>query len=538
MKTTKLRLGTADGLSLGMGLRTTIVRNAINSCLICLLFNTSSSLLAYGAPTTVRINSGELAGESLGAAGSVFKGIPYAGAPTGTKRWQSPQPVAAWRGARAATSYGAACEQPAQGWNDSVVASMSEDCLYLNVWTPALKPKVRLPVMIWMHGGAFIGGAGTDPIFAGEELAKKGVVLVTLNYRLGIFGFYAHPDLTRESVHHSSGNFALEDQMAALQWVLDNIGAFGGDAKKITVFGQSAGGMSVITLLASPLAHGKFQGAIVESGAILAGPPMRRLKDAETMGLEFSGTDSLQSLRELSATDLLKRFGSFMTTHRESRMGPVIDDYVLTADPSGVFKQHQEHQVPLIIGNNAREGFGRLSDDALASAIKQFYGDAAAAALALYATPDAVLGTPAAQWLTDTSFRCSAVVTAARHAATGAPVYSYQFEQSLPGREADGAAHSFELPYVFGNLLPSGPLAGPFGAADRQLSNVMLSYWTNFAKHGDPNDAGLPVWAKFNASTGPYMRFSTALAHDAQPAEGLRKPQCQLFEGKLARVSP
>jgi para-nitrobenzyl esterase len=416
------------------------------------------------------------------------------------------------------------------------VEEHSEDCLYLNVWTPAVKTKERLPVMVWIHGGAFIGGAGTDPIFAGEEFVKKGAILVTLNYRLGIFGFYAHPELTRESVHHSSGNFALEDQMAALQWVRDNIAAFGGDAEKITVFGQSAGGMSVVTLLASPLMKGKFQRAIVESGAILAGPPVKGLKDAETLGTEFMGADSLKSLRELAATDLLKRFGSFMSTHREARMGPVIDGYVLSADPSEVFKQHQEQKVPLIIGNNAREGFGRLSDDALPNAIKQFYGINAAAAVPLYAAPDPVLGTPAAQWLTDTSFRCSAVVTAARHAGGGAPVYSYQFEQSLPGRDGDGAAHSYELPYVFGNLLPSGPLAGPFSAADRQLSNVMLSYWTNFAKQGDPNGAGLPVWPKFSASARSYMRFSTALVQDAQPAEGLRRTQCQLFEAKLAKA--
>jgi len=493
-----------------------------------------ASLLAHATPVAVHINSGDLAGDSLAAGGFVFKGIPYAAAPTGTKRWQSPQAVAAWRGTRAATAYGAACEQPAQGWNDSVVASMSEDCLYLNVWTPAVKPKARFPVMVWIHGGAFIGGAGTDPLFAGEELVKKGVVLVTLNYRLGIFGFYAHPDLTRESVHHSSGNFALEDQMAALQWVRDNIAAFGGDAEKITVFGQSAGGMSVVTLLASPLMKGKIHRAIVESGAILGGPAMKRLKDAESMGTEFLGADSLQSLRELSATDLLKRFGSFMTMHRESRMGPVIDGYVLSADPSEAFRQHQEHKIPLIIGNNAREGFGRLSEDALANAIKQFYGVDAAGALPLYATPDPVLGPPSSQWLTDTSFRCSAVVMATRHADGGTPVYSYQFEQSLPGREADGAAHSYELPYVFGNLLPNGALAGPFSAADRQLSNVMLSYWTNFAKHGDPNDTGLPVWPKFSAAAGAYMRLSTALTKNAQPAEGLRKPQCQLFEAKLA----
>jgi len=510
---------------------TAVVRAAV-----CLSLGVLASLLAHAATIAVHINSGELAGESLAAGGAVFKGIPYAAAPTGTKRWQSPQAVTAWPGTRAATAYGAACAQPAQGWNDSVVASMSEDCLYLNVWTPAVKPKIRLPVMVWIHGGAFTGGAGTDAIFAGEELVKKGVVLVTLNYRLGIFGFYAHPELTHESVHRSSGNFALEDQMAALQWVRDNIAAFGGDAGKITVFGQSAGGMSVVTLLASPLMKGKFEGAIVESGAILGGPPMKRLKDAETLGTEFMGADSLQSLRGLSATELLKRFGSFMPTHRESRMGPVIDGYVLSADPSEVFRQHQEHKVPLIIGNNAREGFGRLSEDALANAIRQFYGADAAAALTLYAVPDPVLGTPAAQWLTDTSFRCSAIVMAARHAGGGAPVYSYQFEQSLPGRESDGAAHSYELPYVFGNLLASGALAGPFSAADRQLSNVMLSYWTNFAKHGDPNGAGLPVWHKFGAAAGSYVRFSSTLPQNAQPAEGLRKPQCQMFEAKLAKA--
>jgi para-nitrobenzyl esterase len=505
--------------------------------LLAACLNMLASLLAHSAPVAVHVKSGDLAGNSLASGGAVFKGIPYAEAPTGAKRWQSPRPVAAWRGTRAATAYGAACEQPGQGWNDSLLASMSEDCLYLNVWTPAVKPEVGFPVMIWIHGGAFTGGAGTDPLFAGEEFVKKGVVLVTLNYRLGVFGFYAHSDLTRESVHHSSGNFALEDQMAALQWVRDNVAAFGGDAKKITVFGQSAGGMSVVTLLASPLMKRSFQGAIVESGAIL-GAPLKRLKNAETLGAEFMGADSLQSLRELSATDLLQRFGSFMTTHRESRMGPVIDEYVLSADPGEVFRRHQEQMIPLIIGNNAREGFGRLTEDALANAIRQFYGVDAAAALPLYATTDPVLGPASSQWLTDTSFRCSAVVMASRHHAGGAPVYSYHFEQSIPGREADGAAHSYELPYVFGNLLPSGPLAGPFSAADRQLSNVMLSYWTNFAKHGDPNGAGLPLWPKFSASTGPYLRFATALAQDAQPAEGLRKPQCQLFEAKLANASP
>jgi len=253
-------------------------------------------------------------------------------------------------------------------------------------------------------------------------------------------------------------------------------------------------------------------------------------------GSEFAGVDSLQSLRELSATDLLKRFGSYISTHRDARLGPVIDGYVLGADPSEVFRRHQEHRVPLIIGNNAREGFGRLSDDALPDTIKQFYGADAVVALPLYAASDPVLGSPGAQWLTDTSFRCSAIMTAERHAAAGIPVYSYQFEQSLPGREADGAAHSYELPFVFGNLLPSGPLAGPFGAADRQLSNAVLTYWTNFAKHGDPNGVGRPVWPKFGAPAGTYIRLSSLLPQDAQAAEGLRRPQCRLFEAKLTKA--
>jgi para-nitrobenzyl esterase len=486
------------------------------------------------APLVVHVDSGDLEGDSLAAGGGVFKGIPYAAAPTGTRRWQSPQPVAAWNGSRMATVYGAACEQPAQGWNDSLLTSMSEDCLYLNVWTPAVRPNVRLPVMVWIHGGAFVGGSGTDPIFAGDELIKKDVILVTLNYRLGIFGFYAHPDLTRESEHRSSGNFGLEDQMAALQWVANNIAAFGGDPKNITVFGQSAGGMSVVTLLVSPLSKGKFQQAIIESGAILGGPPMKRIQDAETAGREFAGADSLQSLRELPATELLKRFGSFMATHRETRLGPVIDGFVLSADPNEAFRLHRENKLPLIIGNNAREGFGHLSEDALPNAIRQFYG-ADTGAATFYTTADSVLGTPAAQWVTDTSFRCSAVVTAARHAAGGAPVYEYQFEQSIPGREGDGAAHSYELPYVFGNLLPAGALAGQYAAADRQLSNAMAAYWTNFAKHGDPNGAGLPVWPKFSAPVDAYMRFSSGLPKNAQPAEALRRPQCRFFEGKLAR---
>jgi para-nitrobenzyl esterase len=250
----------------------------ITGGMTALLLSTWLVAAGQGPNTLVRLGSGALQGQTLPDGGAVFKGIPYAAAPTGERRWQSPQPVSSWSGIREAMQYGAPCEQPAQGWNDSLISAQSEDCLYLNVWTPSLKLTARLPVMVWIHGGPFVGGAGTDAIFAGGELSKKGVVLVTLNYRLGIFGFFAHPVLSRGSVHHSSGNYGLEDQLAALDWVGKNIAAFGGDPKNVTVFGQSAGGMSVVVMLASPLTEGKFRRAIIESGAILSGPPLRSLQ--------------------------------------------------------------------------------------------------------------------------------------------------------------------------------------------------------------------------------------------------------------------
>lgn len=494
-----------------------------------------------GAPNVqVDVKSGVLQGVSLANGGAVFKGIPYAAAPIGALRWRSPAPVVPWKNVRPALTYGGACLQPDQGWNSSLIATASEDCLYLNIWTPAAKRSAHFPVMVWIHGGAFVGGAGTDPMFAGDELIKKGVVLVTLNYRLGIFGFLAHRELTRDSVHHSSGNYALEDQLAALQWVRENIAGFGGDPTQITLFGQSAGGMSVTTLLSSPLGRGQFRRAIVESGSILGGPPMQALTSAEAMGAEFAGKDEIRDLRNLSAADVMKRFDGYMSAHRAARLGPIVDHYVLNEDPAVTFRRHEEHAVPLIVGNNAREGFGRIPDEALPDAIKRFYGADADRVLPLYgigaANPlpiDPVLGGAAAQWLTDSSFRCGAVITAARHAAGGSPVYEYQFEQSIPGREADGAAHTYELPYVFGKLLSDGPLAGQFGAADRALSNVMTAYWTNFAKHGDPNGPQLPIWPTFDHAAGSYLRLSSVQPRDAIAAVGLRKAQCDLYAKRI-----
>jgi para-nitrobenzyl esterase len=494
----------------------------------------AGTALAAGSSSVVRLRSGSLQGDRLGAAGAVFKGIPFAAPPVGPLRWREPMPVASWQGLRAATQYRSACAQPDMGWNSSLVPSASEDCLYLNVWTPRLDRAAHLPVMVWIHGGGFTGGSGTDPMFDGGRLSARGVVLVTLNYRLGVLGFFSHPQLG-VGAGSASGNFGLLDQIAALKWVHDNIVRFGGDPNAVTIFGQSAGGGSVLALLTSRLATASFRRAIVESGATLGPQPATTLAAARAIGEKFADQATLEQLRALPARDLLQRWGAFMTGMAQA--GPIVDGHVLVEDPAAAFAAGHEQKVPLIIGNNAREGFGRIADAQLAQIIQTFYGPDAGAVLPEYATaPGAeksVLGSAANQWLTDTTFRCGAVITASRHSATGAPAYSYQFEQSLPAHPQDGAQHSFELPYVFGNLLAAGALGGAYSASDRALSDVMVGYWTNFAKAGDPNGPGLPAWPAFDSAARTYMRFATAYSQDASVGHGLRHNACSAFERKV-----
>jgi para-nitrobenzyl esterase len=500
--------------------------------------------LAADSSPVVRLRSGSLQGDKLGASGAVFKGIPFAAPPVGPLRWHEPTPVGSWKGLRAATQYRSACAQPDMGWNASLVPTASEDCLYLNVWTPRLDREAHLPVMVWIHGGGFAGGSGTDPMFDGGRLSARGVVLVTLNYRLGVLGFFSHPQLGA-AVDSASVNFGLLDQITALKWVHDNIARFGGDPGAVTVFGQSAGGGSVLALLTSPLATATFRGAIVESGATLGPQPATTLAAARAIGVKFADQATLAQLRALSTKDLLQRWGAFMAGSPQGsaparppiQAGPIVDGHVLTEDPTAAFAAGHEQKVPLIIGNNAREGFGRIPDAQLAQIIQAFYGPDAAAVLPEYAPSsgreNSALGTPANQWLTDTTFRCGAVITAGRHSTTGAPVYSYQFEQSLPGHPEQGAQHSFELPYVFGNLLTEGVLGGAYTASDRALSDAMVGYWTNFAKAGDPNGPGLPAWPAFDSASRAYMRFGTAYSADASVGHGLRQNACSAFERKL-----
>jgi para-nitrobenzyl esterase len=462
-------------------------------------------LLSAGAASAaindpVKIETGLISGVAgQDAEVRVFKGIPFAAPPVGNLRWRPPQPATHWEGIRGADQFGAICMQAAGGRGPA--SPMSEDCLYLNVWTAAKAAGDRRPVMVWLHPGGYTSGSGSSPAYDGEALAKKGVVLVTINYRLGIFGFFSHPDLTKESDRHASGNYAFMDQVAALQWVQKNIAAFGGDPKRVTVFGNSAGAASLSNLMGSPLAKGLFQRAIAESGAWLglAVNSMRQLADAEQAGVktaEALGAKSLADLRAKPAGEILKagRGG-----------GPVIDGWFLPQDVGEVFAEGKQNDVPILVGSNKDEGTffiqpagaepfieqSRRRFDGLADTFFKLYPadtDEVADASQLAAFRDE-LGFVMRNW-------------ARLQTKTGkSKAYLYYFTHEPPvaqgsprGGRGTGATHGAEAQYVFENLLGSRP----WTAVDRQLADTISSYWVNFAANGDPNGKGLPKWPAYD----------------------------------------
>ena len=332
----------------------------------------------------VAVAAGKLQGKALPAGkGFAFRGVPFEAPPVGALRWRQPQPVAAWTGVREAFHPGAPSAQVSAGWNAAAAAASSEDCLYLDVWTPALHTAKAKPVMVWLHGGANVAGAGgADPLYDGTSLISHGVVLVVIEYRLGIFGFFAHTALTKESPHHASGNYALLDQIAALRWVHDNISHFGGDPANVTVFGQSAGSMDTSALLTTPLARGLFERAICESGATLT-TSTETLDQAEEAGvktasqLKIAGDDALASLRALSTADLLK------IGHPPARLN--VDGYVFPKTPTSVYGHGEEIGVPLIIGSNAIEFPANGAPDQLKAMLVNTFGPRGPEALRLYA---------------------------------------------------------------------------------------------------------------------------------------------------------
>lgn len=394
---------------------------------------------------------------------------------------------------------------------------LSEDCLFLNVWTAAKSPEEKRPVLVWIHGGAFLSGSGACPVYDGEALAKAGIVYVSINYRLGVFGFMAHPELTAESEHESSGNYGLMDQVAALQWIKNNIAAFGGDPSKVTIAGQSAGSMAVQALVASPLAKGLFRGAIAESGA-MTGRPSTPLSEAEKTGTALSkkiNSESIEALRQLPADSLLSLantlpFGSFF---------PVVDGYVLTGDVRSTFQNKQHNDVAVVAGwvsGDAELVLGNIQSPAQFKAAAQTrYGNRAGEFLKLFPADDDAGSKSSQRKLALLQFAGYPDREWALSNQHNTYVYEFTYVPTdKPGFPNYGAFHTSEVPFALHTLKHWDR---PWVEADRQVEAYMSSYWINFVKTGDPNGKGLPEWKKYEAAGGNIQELGAVSV--AQPGK-------------------
>ena len=529
--------------------RVTCLRAASFAYVLVLVVSTLFSSDAIAADDLVAsVASGQLKGAARSSGGAEFLGIPYAEPPVGDFRWHDPVPAKPWTGVRDASVFGAPCAQPVLGdWNKRDSETSSEDCLFLNVMTPVWPPKAPLPVMVWFHGGANAGGTASSPLYKDGTLVQHGVVLVTVNYRLGIFGFLSLPQLTKESPHHSSGNYGLFDQLLALRWVHENIAKFGGDPANVTVFGQSAGAIDAGYLMVSPLARGLFQRMIAQSGSPL-GPPLPALAQAEQANekliasLKAPASEELKFLRARSVPELLALAGK-QDPQAPPMIGPILDGWLLGRHPTVVFALGEQAPVSLLIGTTTRE-FGMTGDpDEVRKFIRDVTGTLADRALSLYGladkatgNPDVLYGSAGDQWLADLAFRCPTTTEAIWHTAGHHAVYEYELRHAIPGQEAQGSVHSADLPYVFGFFPKEGNIAGKFGEVDFQLAELMEKYWTNFARSGDPNSEGLPKWPEFNRDQA-YIQFKQD--GSIGTSTGLRKPYCDLYRDVLKqRMTP
>ena len=435
---------------------------------------------------------------------SVYKGIPFAAPPVGDLRWRPPEHAARWAATRKADAFAPACMQVGVSMPGETPPKVDEDCLYLNIWTPAKSPRERLPVIVWIYGGGYINGSASMPLYWGDRLARKGAIVVTIAYRLGPLGFLALPELTRESPNHSSGNYGLMDQIAALEWVQRNIAAFGGNPKCVTIAGQSSGAISVSILMASPLAKGLFQRAIGESGGLFEPvqlAPKFLLANAERDGEKYAASlsaPSLQQLRLLPANLLTGNAGGI--SH------PVIEPYVLPLSPYEAFTSGQQNDVPLLLGSNADEARAIIdvtheTAATFESDMDRSVGQLPAPLLAAYPhTTDEGAKQARLGLERDLRFGWDMWAWARLQSATGQhSVYYYLFQQQPPFPtgsvfEGWGASHFAELWYVFDHL-DQEPWR--WSAADRRVAEEMSSYWINFAKSGNPNGPDLPLWPAF-----------------------------------------
>jgi len=459
-------------------------------------------------PLVVPVEGGRVSGRREGNAGvRAFLGIPYAAAPVGPLRWRPPQPVARWHGVRPAQTLAPQCLQPKRP-ADSVYAEyagvqpMSEDCLYLNVWSAA-PAGARRPVMVWFHGGAFQQGAGSNPVFVRGNLAEQGVVLVTFNYRLGPFGFMAHPGLSAESAQRCSGNYGLLDMAAVLRWVRRHIAAFGGDPEQVTLFGQSAGAAAIVDLMAAPSVRGLFARAVAQSFGVT---PMPTLAEAERSGAAFAervGAAGMGALRQLDAETLLARY-----EESGERWMPIVDGDFIARPVRATFEESRQAPVPLLTGWNADEGttFPAAAGAAnLRERLRARFGGRSAAAERFYPCTDDATARSASLALVGDELFAGGVWQAARAHARIAPTYVYHFDHRQPfspGQrfsEAEdpatlGVFHSAEYPYVFGS---TAVLTRDWRSADRRMTELMQAYWLQFAKSGNPNGDALPRWPTF-----------------------------------------
>lgn len=471
------------------------------------------SQTAYAADT-LRVEGGRISGtNSADGRIHVYKGIPFAAPPVGELRWKAPQPVKKWNGVLACDKFGPSPMQsepaPFSMWSAEFLipkSPISEDCLYLNVWTSkSSKAATKKPVVVWIYGGGFVSGGAACPIYDGEATAGKGVVFVSINYRVGAFGFFAHPELTRESGRNAFGNYGLMDQIAALKWVKKNIAQFGGDPENVTIAGQSAGSMSVNCLVVSPQAKGLFNKAIAESGAGFTRnyPSLKQAEDAGTQASQKLGATSLAALRKLPADEILKN----ITAYR----GPIVDGLVLPGPVDAIYQANKQNPVVLLTGWNQNENAVAKPKSAadFQAQYNQQYGPVAQTFFQHYpAQTDQQAAHSQNELARDMSYGIQNYSWALAQAQQDKVTYLYRFTRKLPATgvyASYGAFHTGEVAYAYDNLRFIDRTLRPLNETDDQLANLMAAYWVNFIKTGNPNGTGLPQWPAFNANAPQMM---------------------------------
>ena len=499
---------------------------------ICVAILLSIAPFALSQIQNVKSSGGQLQGVVTDGVAS-FKGIPFAAPPMGDLRWKAPQLTKAWTGVRKADAYAPGCMQdPGMSKMMGSSPNVSEDCLYLNVWTAAKTTEEKLPVMVWIHGGAFVGGMTGTPMFDGTKFAQKRVVLVSVAYRLGVFGFMAHPELSRES-GKGSGTYGIQDMIAGLQWVKNNIAQFGGDPSRVTIFGESAGGIAVGMLSAAPQAKGLFQRAISESGGSFAPPRIAdgagmnvaSLKLAESAGETFLkklGAADIKAARALPAEQVQKAAGGGMGGG--AGFWPVADGNVLPGDPYELYEKGRFNDTPILIGTNSNEGGlfmrGPATPASFEKQIRSGYGERADVILKAYPhSTDAEAARASADVFREFAFAWPTWAWARMQFQKGkGKAFVYFFDHRTPA-SPDGANHGAEVSYVFGNF--GGPGGGAPSPEDLALSDLIRSYWINFARTGDPNGSGLPQWPVFTEKDQKVMSFNGTAS--AKPIPNLEK---------------